>query len=66
MSAFHPVLPSKSMGQYNSPESGFPCMMSTKGPSLGRLIHAMRRTVTNERRLFFVDVKVSKAYQQSV
>ncbi len=58
MSAFHPALPSKTTGQYNSPESGFPCMMSTKGPSLGRLIHAMRRTVTNERRLFFVDGRV--------
>ena len=58
MSEFHPVLPSRKMGQYNSPESGFPCMMSTKGPSLGRLIHAMRRTVVGERRLFFVDGRV--------
>ncbi|MBR3502737.1 MAG: hypothetical protein IKO07_00655 [Clostridia bacterium] len=46
MSAFHPALPSKTMGRYNSPESGFPCMASTKGPSLGRLIRAMRRSAT--------------------
>ena len=61
MSEFKPVLPSYRMGQYNSPECGFPCMMSTRGPSVGRMIEALRDTVTHERRLLFLDERVVMA-----
>lgn len=57
-SNYNPILPSFRTGQYNSPESGFPCMMSVQGPSVGRMIEFLRNTVSKERRLLFVDDRV--------
>lgn len=48
-------LPSYKTGTYNMVENGFPCMMSAKGPQLGRLIAKLRSTVREDRRLLFVD-----------
>ena len=49
-------------GNYNNPEIGYPCLLSTLNHELGDFIATLRKIVRDERRLVFIDNKVLVAY----
>lgn len=48
----------RASGTYNNPEMGLPCLLTTKDPNLGEMIHQLRNAVYDDRRLVFIDNKV--------
>lgn len=49
-------------GNYNNPEIGYPCLLTTLDHELGDFIASLRKIVRDERRLIFIDNKVLVAY----
>lgn len=45
-------------GTYNNYEMGMPCLLTTKDYKLGEMIHQLRNTVSDDRRLVFIDGKI--------
>ncbi len=45
-------------GSYNNEEMGLPCLLTTKDFELGEMIHQLRNSIYDDRRLVFVDSKV--------
>ncbi len=45
-------------GNYNNPEIGYPCVLTTLDHELGDFISSLRKNVRDERRLVFIDGKV--------
>lgn len=45
-------------GTYNNYEMGLPALLTTTDPKLGEMIHQLRNTIQDDRRLVFIDGKV--------
>lgn len=45
-------------GSYNNEEMGLPCILTTQDFELGEMIHQLRNTIFDDRRLVFIDGKV--------